>query len=201
MKNKTLLALALCTLMVGCITPPSGSSANTQYYRLRYIQQQNVTDNQQPQETSVLVKVLLPEVLDSQRMVYFKNDYEVAYKETQRWAEPLNIQLSSVLADGLSPYFTSVKALPIRVGEKPDYRLVVKISEAWINENEDVVLGASWEYLDSQKNLLAAGEQKITQTGWKRGDFGNFAQKLSVAASAMAKNIGQNISGLDQTAN
>jgi len=199
--NRILIALALCTLLAGCITPPSGSHITTHYYRLRYVPQHDVTDNVEPLNKSVLVKVDLPKLLDDDRMVYLRGSYEIGYKEGHRWAEDLDQQLAEVFEQGLRPYFASVRALPLRQGDKPDYRLLIDVNTAWVNEDGEVVLAADWECRDSQKNVMAVGNQRITLTGWKSGDFGNFAQKLSQAASTMAKNIGQKISGLDQSTN
>lgn len=82
-----------------------------------------------------------------------------------------------------------VQTTPVMEGFEPDLRLTVALEELWGTANGDVVLKASWTFVDSEGACVAQGNQNFVKKGWKVGNYENLAANISALMPSLAKAI------------
>ncbi len=180
----------VCVALSGCLTPPMASSAPANFYRIEYVADK-ANEGLAPREQKVLLKVDTSAALRSPRMILARSDYQLAYQENYRWAEPLQRALGRELAAGLREYFLQVETPPLFGPYKPDVRINVSVEKLWASPNGEVVLSCHVSVLDEAGALLNSFSRSFTQNGWRNGNYEDFARRTSALLPELARAIAE----------
>ncbi len=144
MNKPTLRTVVVSTLLVGTLNACSTSPAP----RLYIIEPISASANRQVDEnlTIAVGTVTLPAHLDRKEIVTRYDRYRVNSAEFDRWAEPLDDNITSVLVENLSVLVPSdqVIAYPWDTVYDFDYTVRVRIITFGTNPGGEIVLSASW---------------------------------------------------------
>ncbi len=166
-QSTTIVLTALLIVLVGC-----SSSSPTRYYVLR-----PSGDSMNKKELQTLDRgrcvsigvgpVRIADYLDRPQIVTYVTPHEVRIAEFHQWAEPLEQNISRVLADNLSALLcTKVVVLyPWNVSVPVDYQVEVRINRLDGDPGGNATLEAQWMALDlrGSKRLLAAKTLSFTE--------------------------------------
>jgi uncharacterized lipoprotein YmbA len=104
------------------------------------------------------------EYLSRKEMLRRDQIFQISVSEFERWAEPLHINTTIVLAENLSRLLRAdnIVAYPWRPAESIDYEVAVEVYSFEPDPSGDVVLNARWTIIDgsgitvaSERTLLA----------------------------------------------
>ena len=186
--------------LVGCFTPPGGSSAPVNFYRLDYAPAGSEDGPVGVKNTNkILVKVSSSPLLKGPRMLQVSGDYEVNYAEGRRWAEPINAAFTRIIVMGLREDFATVEGVPVPNHFRPDYRISVTVDKLWGTSKGEIVMGVRWQIADARDNVLAESQKEIRKGGWRTGDYRQFAERVSGLMPDLVEAIKASLSSLDQS--
>lgn len=114
----------------------------------------------------VVGPITLPEFLNRKEIVAHDQRYRVTTAEFDRWAEPLDENISAALAGNLSALVPSdrVAAYPWDDVESVDYSVRVRVHRFGSESSGDIVLSASWSIVDANDVLVAHKKGRYTQS-------------------------------------
>jgi uncharacterized lipoprotein YmbA len=141
---KTVIAGSILAMLAACgATPPN------RYFLL----EPTVSPHSVPAKSSLTVlvnEVILREYLTRKEIVRRDREYEVSVAEFRRWAEPLQENMTVVVAENLSRLLQSDNVIPYSANwtTKPDYELLVEVYSYGADARGDVVLYGRWTLLD-----------------------------------------------------
>lgn len=107
---KYLLLLTLSFLFAGCLSP--SPSPKIQYYRLHPANEFGRSEKEFNLPYLIIGPIDLSPYLDQPKFALKVNEHEIEYQSYQRWAEPLEVNIASVLAGNLRQYFQTSKIGP-----------------------------------------------------------------------------------------
>ncbi len=152
------VAIMICWLaLAGCL---GGASAPTNFYMLSTLgpsQAKTATTTAEDRIRIGLATVVVPEYLNRNEIVVNLDDTVYQLAEFNQWAEPLNDNLTRVLAENLtnllqdtliSVFLSSDSSIP------PDYRLEVDVLRLDGNLGGRVALVAQWALLEAEEDDL-----------------------------------------------
>ena len=134
--------------------------------------------------------ITLPAHLDHKGIVTHDQRYRVNSAKFDRWAEPLDHNITRVLCDNLSVLIPSdqVIAYPLRMAHDVDYSVQVRIIAFGSNPDGQVVLNAAWMILDA-----ADAPVKLEKTHFwtpRRGDeVVDMVAAMSLAIEQLSRDI------------
>jgi len=154
MNNRKTILLTVCTVLMttlsACGTSPPA--------RLYLVEPVVVRGSEAPAvPLTVLVdKVVLPKYLTRKEILSRDQDYVVSAAMFDRWAEPLETNVTSALAENLSALIRSdrVVAYPWALSEPADFGVSVQIIAFGPAPSGDVVLKALWRVVDSSGDTI-----------------------------------------------
>jgi uncharacterized lipoprotein YmbA len=179
------LTIVVLPMLAGCATPPS------KFYILSSV----ATDTTaQPAllETAIGVgPVELPKYLDRPQIAVRSGANELFYNETHRWAEVLQDNVTSVLAQNLALLVPTDKVSVFPWGRSTaiDYQVVAEISRFDADASGIVVLSAYWKlYREESREVIAQKKTVITEPA---GDasYANIVAAQSRALAALSREI------------
>lgn len=179
-----LLPACFALLLSGCNLLPEPQADSTRHYVLESAVAANAPGGA---PRLGLRRVEVPAYLKSKAIVTRTAGNELRYAATARWAEPLEAGIARVLRDQLG-VGAVVSAYPFPAGVERDYDLVVRVVAAE-GRDDGVRFTASYELVrvaDSQ--VVARRTFNAPVAAW-RGDHGELAAALSVAAAGLAGDI------------
>jgi len=134
--------------------------------------------------------VTLPAHLDHKGIVTHDQRYRVNSAEFDRWAEPLDHNITRTLCENLSLLIPSeqVIAYPLRTAHDVDYSVQVRVIAFGSNPDGQVVLNAAWMIHDAADEPV-----KIAQTRFsapRRGDdVVALVEVMSLAIEQLSRDI------------
>lgn len=144
MNKHRLIIVFASTLLVSTLTGCSTSPAP----RLYIIEPMSAPASSQVDEnlTIAVGPVTLPAHLNRKEIVTHDQRYRVNSAEFDRWAEPLDDNITSALAENLSVLIPSdqVIAYPWDTAHDFDYTVRVRVIAFGTNPSGEIVLSASW---------------------------------------------------------
>ncbi len=151
-----LLAGLLCALLAGCALKPS---APARLYGLTsLVSATSATDSGKP--SLVVGPIDLPAYTRRSSLLTLHGSSEYRSSAHGRWAEPLEQNVTRVLAENLSRVLGSAKVSTL--GSAPpgaEQQVMVQFSEFVVNDQQEVRLIAYWRVLDAvNRNVLASGK-------------------------------------------
>ena len=152
-KNMKVIALTLTILLLGACS----NSPDPRLYLLQSVAgAANFGDTNQNDLTIEIGEISLPKHLSGDRIITYVEPNQVVAAEFDRWAEPLDWNISSVIARNLSSLLGTAVVLDYRSNLKitPVFTVEVSIIEFSIYPGRKVSLVALWSLQDaSGKNM------------------------------------------------
>lgn len=149
------IALVLITTLIvsGCATGPE-----TKYYLLSSDINPQAGDTITGPEQVILIlgPVNLPEYLDRSQIVIRTSNTELDLSDTHRWAEPLEINFTRVLAENLHASLKQARVIlyPTRTSSDINYQVTINVLRFDTSVNGDTVLTADWNILDGESRKV-----------------------------------------------
>jgi uncharacterized lipoprotein YmbA len=157
MNQSRCYAMAICLLLSSCSTTPSS--------RL-YLLEPMVA---QPSKalsglTITVARVTLPEYLKRDEILSREEPFRVTAAGFDRWAEPLDFNIGSVLAENLASLIPTdrVFSYPWDTMLKADYNVRLRILDFSISPDARIALNTSWIIFDGSNTPL-----KVSKTGYR----------------------------------
>jgi len=197
LRQSTVVVLtALLILLSGC-----GSSSSTRLYVLRSWSDPMDKKELQPSDREHCVSigigpVRIADYLDRPQIVTRVTPDEIKVAEFDQWAEPLEQNISRVLADNLSALICTkvVVVFPWNTSVPLDYQVEVKINRLDGNLGGNSTLEAQWVAfgLRGSKHLLAAKKLSFTEpTGGQ--DYQALVSSESRTLRELSRNIAETL--------
>jgi uncharacterized lipoprotein YmbA len=185
----TLLAGFVCIAVSACAMKPS---TPTRLYGLTpQLQAASVTVTEEGAMPSLVVgPVDLPAYTRRAPLLTLHGDGEYRSSSSGRWAEPLEQNVTRVLAENLSRALGTAEVSLL--GSAPpgaERQVMVQFSEFVVTDQQEVRLIAYWRILDaSGRNTLASGKKEQVESVSTLGDA-DIAAGMSRALAALSEEL------------
>ncbi len=183
MNKPTLKIILVRALLLSTLTACSSSPAP----RLYIIEPMSASASVQiDNDLSIGVgPVTLPAHLNRKEIVTHDQRYRVNSAEFDRWAEPLDHNITNALAENLSVLISSdhIIAYPWASPHNFDFTVQVRVTTFGTNPNGEVVLSASWTIYDADNTPVELTKTRYAET--RRGD------EMIALVAAMSRTVEQ----------
>ena len=188
--RNAIFALAFLAL-AGCgTTPPS---------KLYVIDPVVEGDTSIPQSSlAVLIQeVALRAYLSRKELLRRDQNFQVSVSEFERWAEPLHVNTTIVLAENLSRLLQSdnIVAYPWQPAESINYEIAVEVYAFGPGPSGDVVLNARWTILDGS-GVTVASERALFAASAASGTPVDTVAAMSSALGNLSREIASRLQRL-----
>lgn len=179
----------LAALMIGCAaSPPS------HYYAL------SASTRAAAKASNLAIAVgpvSLPALVDRPQIVVRNGPNEVRLDELNRWASPLQDNLSRVVAENLAASLGTprVSLFPLSSSADPDYRVVIDVQHFESTPGTAAMLDATWTVHRMSDTIALSGRSKRIEPVQGRG-YDALAAAHSRALEQMSDEIAAAIRGL-----
>ena len=183
------LLLVVTFIISSCSTTPP------QYYLLTPAQEVD-TFGSPDQQDIILGPVSLPEYLDRVQIVTRISNGELHLSDNHRWAEPLEENFSTVLAENLYVLNGSYRITVFPGGRLPDsgYRVIIDVARFDAEASGDVQLTATWSIIDVSTNeSLHHQRSSYAQAYSQSSDYRGIVEALSKTVSLLSRDIHETI--------
>jgi uncharacterized lipoprotein YmbA len=143
-----------------------GTSQPSHFYLLRSLSPDSVSGLSEPKQSNIslgLGPITFPKYLDRPQIVTKASAHEVELAEFHKWAEPLNENVSHVLAENLSALLSTDRIVqyPWKRPDQPDYQLSLNVIQLDGKRNQEAILKVRWTLTGDEGNTLLL--QKTSQ--------------------------------------
>ena len=202
----TVALLALALVLNGCLGGPSPTPA-TRFYILNSLYSAENVNRPQPvmnldENISLGIgPVRLSQVLDRPQIVIRTSQNEIRVADLDRWAAPLQENITNVLADNLTTLLStgSILKFPWKMTLPIEYQIVLEITRFDGMPGDNVDLRARWAILgENGRNVYAKAKTVLTE----RIGGDTIAEMVSALSRLVAKlslEIAQEIKRLEET--
>jgi uncharacterized lipoprotein YmbA len=183
-------------LLLGCSHSPP-----TRYYDLGPLSERGAPERKEGCASIGIGPVKIPEYLDRSGIVTRIASNELRVAEFSKWAEPLEDNFPSVLAESLSSCVCTktVVIFPWKGSIPLDYRVYVDVIRMDGKLGESAVLDVSWTIMGGadRKGVLRMERSSYKEpTGGQ--DYGDFVAAQSRNVKALSRDIAEAIKTLEQ---
>ena len=193
----TISAIIVATMVLG----GCAGSKPPNYYILRSIQNQGPegdTAGMEPDRAIGLGPVKIPQYLDRPEMASRTGQSGLQFAEFDKWAEPLDRNLTRVLADNLAALLSSERVLAYPWPDSMPVRYQVTVEFIHLEKMTDnkIILEASWNVLGNggEKLLLMRRSKLIIPV--ESAGFEEIASAESRAVEALSRDIAAAVGSL-----
>ncbi|MDR3556946.1 MAG: PqiC family protein [Syntrophobacteraceae bacterium] len=147
--------------------------------------------------------VTIPAYLDRPQMVTRTSPETLQFAEFDRWAEPLDKNLSRILADDLSALTSGshVCVFPWPRSVAVQYQITLNVVQMEKIPGDKVILDASWRVFENNgKKLLVMKRSSLTEPVEANAGFSAIASAQSRAVEALSREIAAVLASLPVTA-
>lgn len=186
----TAVLLTFALAFSSCLGGPSGTPATRFFVLNSLYSEENMN---RPKPLAVLKGILigvgpirLSQVLDRPQIILRTTHNEIRVADLERWAMPLNENITNVLTDNLSALLSteSILKFPWKASIPLDYQIVMDITRFDGLPGGNVDLRARWGILgENGKKVLSKGQSVLTEP--IGGD--TIAEMVSAQSRLMAK--------------
>jgi uncharacterized lipoprotein YmbA len=180
------LIAVMLSAMAGCAaTPPS------KFYILSPVA---IDTTVQPASLAAAIgvgPVTLPKYLDRPQITVRSGANELFYNETHRWAEALQDNVTSVLAQNLALLVPTdrVSVFPWGRSTAIDYQVVADISRFDADASGSVVLSANWKLYREESREVVAQKKTVVTEPVAGAAYTDIVAAQSRALAAMSREI------------
>lgn len=134
--------------------------------------------------------ITLPEHLDHKGIVTRDQRYRINSAKFDRWAEPLDHNITRVMCENLTLLVPSdhVIAYPLRTAHDPDFSVQVRIVEFASNPDGQVVLNAAWVIRDATDTPIKLVRTRFS-TPRRGDDVVALVEAMSIAIEQLSRDI------------
>lgn len=197
-RRHRLLPVALAVVLTGCASSPS------RFYQLQSQSDRTplVGDPPSGQPTTLAIgPVHIPDYLDRPQIVTRVGDNELNVSEFQRWAGPLESEVTRVLLDDISGLlhedrFSVVRWAPPLDHQRPASCRVEVFVESFEGAlGDSVILKSRWIVLDQGSSVLLK-EETLTREPVAGPHHDALAASMSRALGTLSRDIGQGVTSV-----
>lgn len=190
------LFLAGIGLVSACTIPlPNAQPDLTRYYLLTPAPVQPEADAGSALKHWVLgVRAVdIAPYLQTKLFVVRSHGNQIAFLDSTRWGEPLDLGIARVLAENLQPLknVARVTTPPFRADEQRDFEILLRVSACEGTADGEVRFSAQWRILapTAAAGTVAEGTYSASGLRWDGHDHGQLAARLSEAIAALSRDI------------
>lgn len=177
--------LLLLMLLHGC----ASSSPPSRFYVLSPIADTRTSEQEAQAAAGPFISlgpIDLPAYLDRPQIVRYTNLHQLYFDEFERWAEPLERNVSRVMAENLAIMIPSRRIVTypwknIRIRPKFDYSVGIDISRFDMGVSGQVILNARWAIIDGEDRVVLKVSEFSTKEQMQTDSF-----QAQVAAQSQA---------------
>ena len=171
--------------------------ANTQpshFYLLRALSPGSVSGQSDTTRSNVslgLGPITFPQYLDRPQIVTRASAHEVELAEFHKWAEPLNENVSHVLAENLSALLSTDRIVqyPWKPSNHPDYQLSLEVLQFDGTKSQEAVLNVRWTLVgDDGKTVLQKKTSQFSEI-LQGSDYEDLVEAMSRMLATFSKEI------------
>jgi uncharacterized lipoprotein YmbA len=182
-------ALLCLSLLAGCGTTPPA-----RFYVLDAVTEASTTSSTSSSGDGLSVDVgpiLLSGGLDRAQMVTRLGPHEVALHEYARWADPLEDNITRVLAEDLAVQLGSenVGVVPDAMTQQPSWRVTVQIVRFEVGADDASLLVARWRLFKPGEGRPTTTRKTVYSTPMPTPDAAGMAAALSADLANLARDI------------
>jgi len=181
---------SLCCLAVAVLLLSGCTSAPTRFYVLTPMQAVVAVDGVEGLSLGI-DPLRLPALLDRPHIVTRVDDNERQLAEFARWAEPLDENMTRVLAENLSALLGTeqVVRLPAVRYVRTDQRLAVQVLRFDATPGETAVLEVRWRLFDSETGAMQVTRHESFVAELPGNDHGAAVGAMSEALAALSRAV------------
>jgi len=180
-----LIAVMLAAL-TGCATTPS-----SRFYILSAVSVDTAAQPAGPATAVGVGPVELPKYLDRPQIAVRSGANELLYDETHRWAEALQDNVTTVLAENLARLVPtdSVNVFPWGRTTTIDYQVVAEISRFDADASGNVVLSVNWKLYSEQSREVVTQKKTVFTEPVNGTDYTDIVAAQSRALASLSREI------------
>jgi uncharacterized lipoprotein YmbA len=189
-------ACALAALPVGCASPPS------HLYTLSHSAAAAAKPNETSSSVSVLVgPVSIPASVDFPEIAVSNGENQVSHDEFNRWASPLQSNISHVVADNLVAMLGTprVSLSQQSLNADVDYRVAIDVQTFESAPGDAATLTAIWSVRQTKGGATHTGRTAVREPSHEKG-YNALAAAHSRALTRLSQDIADTILLLDRSA-
>ena len=190
-KPLTILLAGLLTILSACTSSP-----DARLYILESAGTNTTTANSET-KTVFVSPVVLPDYLKRDEIVYRSGAHRIEVAQYDRWAEPLDRNITSVIAANLTSRFGAENVIDYysNFSAQSDMTLRVRILEFVPTEDNNVILKAVWELAQrGQGEALFSREIDIpVRSGVLGQNIDSTVRAMSEALNQLSQEIANSI--------
>lgn len=200
MNQSRYCAIGICVLLTSWLASCSSTPSSRLYLLEPMVAQPSKTLSGL---TIAVARVTLPEYLKRDEILSREQQFRVTAAGFDRWAEPLDFNIGSVLAENLARLIPTdrVFAYPWDTMLKADYNVRLRILDFSISPDARIVLNTSWIIFDGSNIPL-----KVGKTGYRvalgdddgDGNVIGTVGAMSHAVEQLSRDIATAIESLDK---
>jgi uncharacterized lipoprotein YmbA len=190
--------IAVCALAVfaaGCASPPA------HFYTLSHSAADAVKPDQALPDMSVVVgPVSIPAIIDTPQIVVTTTPNQVSLNEFNRWASPLQNNISRVVVDDLAAMLgtSRVSLVNQSMSAEPDFRVAIDVQTFQSVPGESATLNATWIVRRTKDGKTQAGRTAVREPTTSMG-YDALVAAHSRALARLSQDIADGIRSLDHT--
>jgi len=158
---KTIVKILIMSGLLSGLIACSATSPSPRLYLLQAVEERSAGERDTT-PTIIVGPITLPEHLNRKGILTRAEQYEVKVAEFDRWAEPLEDNIISTIAENLAAMVPSdhVISYPSDLSSRADFTIRAQVLEFATEPNGDVFLNVIWEITDGSGSVM---ELKNTQ--------------------------------------
>ena len=202
----TAALLAFTLVFYSCLGGPSQTPA-TRFYVLNPLDSAENTNRPEPvmrldEKVSLGIgPIRLSQVLDRPQIIIRTSQNEIRVADLDRWAAPLQENITNVLADNLTTLLStgSILKFPWKMTLPIEYQIVLEITRFDGMPGDNVDLRARWAILgENGRNVYAKAKTVLTER-IGRDTIAEMVYALSRLVEKLSLEIAQEIKRLEET--
>jgi uncharacterized lipoprotein YmbA len=171
-----------------------GTSKPSHFYLLRALSLASASGLSETKQSSLLIglgPVTFPKYLDRPQIVTRASAHEVELAEFHKWAEPLNENVSHVLAENLSALLSTDRIVqyPWKSSINPDYQISLDVIQFDGTKSQEAVLKVRWTLVGEDGETLLVEKTSHFTEPVEGLDYEDFVQAMSRTLDSLSKEI------------
>ena len=197
-----IVALIIGFVIIG-LNGCTGTSPVSKYYLLSAMSDSAdaAADTADSQDLHIGVgPVHLPKYLDRPQIVVRTKGNETRLAQFERWAEPLDVNFSRVLAENLA-YLLHTDYLHIHPWTsrvKIDYQVSMHVFRFDVTDGKQAILKANWRILSGTDRSIRVQKNAVIHRTIGSTAYPEAVAALNAALEDLCRDIAENIQSLDQ---
>jgi uncharacterized lipoprotein YmbA len=188
-----LAACAIAVLPAGCASPPS------HFYTLSHSTTTTAkTDDALPDISVIVGPVSIPAIVDTPQIVVTTTPNQVSLNEFNRWASPLQNNISRVVVDDLAAMLgtSRVSLVNQSMNADPDFRVAIDVQTFQSVPGASATLNATWIVRRAKDGKMQAGRTAVREPSTGMG-YDALVAAHSRALARLSQDIADGIRALD----